>query len=158
NAIIDSAKPALLISESELWDEVEKVRDSRAVTEPGGALRVLHLDPSRKRGSSAATDSVTAMSRESLAIVAYTSGSTGTAKGCMHSHGDILAVCDSYARYVLKPTSIDRFGGHPTMAFVYGLGGMLLFPFRFSASTVLLDKFTPEGLADTIRRHKVTIA
>src|SRR6185369_10171311 len=96
--------------------------------------------------------------RESLAIVAYTSGSTGTPKGCMHSHGDLLAVCDSYARYVLKPTADDRFGGHPTMAFVYGLGGLLLFPFRFGASTVLLDKFTPEALAETIKRHQMTIA
>jgi 2-aminobenzoate-CoA ligase len=76
----------------------------------------------------------------------------------MHSHGDLLAVCDTYARHVLKPTPEDRFGGHPTMAFVYGLGGLLLFPFRFGASTVLLDKFTPEALAQTIHHQNVTIA
>ena len=97
-------------------------------------------------------------SRESLAIVAYTSGSTGTPKGCMHSHGDLLAVCDSYARYVLQPTSDDRFGGHPTMAFVYGFGGLLLFPFRFGASTVLLDKFTPEALAGLMQMEVAALA
>ncbi len=157
NVILDSAKPKLLISEPDLWDEVEKIRGSRSVTEPVASLRVLNLVATPTVRPSFSTDLVRT-ARESLAIVAYTSGSTGTPKGCMHSHRDILAVCDSYARYVLKPTSADRFGGHPTMAFVYGLGGLLLFPFRFGASTVLLDKFTPEALAETIRRHQVTIA
>src|SRR6185503_8568737 len=83
---------------------------------------------------------------------------TGVPKGCMHSHADLLATCDSYARYILEPTPADRFGGHPTMAFAYGLGGLLLFPLRFGASTVLLDRFTPEAMIDSIRNHKVTIA
>jgi 2-aminobenzoate-CoA ligase len=76
----------------------------------------------------------------------------------MHSHADLLATCDSYARYILEPTPEDRFGGHPTMAFAYGLGGLLLFPLRFGASTVLLDRFTPESMIDSIRINKVTIA
>src|SRR6185503_10661174 len=83
---------------------------------------------------------------------------TGVPKGCMHSHADLLATCDSYARYILEPTPADRFGGHPTMAFAYGLGGLLLFPLRFGASTVLLDRFTPEAMIDSIRTNKVTIA
>lgn len=76
----------------------------------------------------------------------------------MHSHADLLSVCDSYARYVLEPSPADRFGGHPTMAFGYGLGGLLLFPLRFGASTVLLDRFTPEAMIQSIRSNKVTIA
>jgi 2-aminobenzoate-CoA ligase len=76
----------------------------------------------------------------------------------MHAHGDLLATTDCFARYVLKPTPADRFGGHPTLAFVYALGGMLLFPFRFGASTVLLERFTPEAFVDTIHRYRMTIA
>jgi 2-aminobenzoate-CoA ligase len=151
NAILESATPKLLVSEAELWEEVEK-----CVLGPALALDIARLPGVREEPPPLVDCAPTG--RESLAIVAYTSGSTGTPKGCMHSHGDLLAVCDSYARHVLKPTSADRFGGHPTMAFVYGLGGLLLFPFRFAASTVLLDKFTPEALAETIQRHKVTIA
>jgi 2-aminobenzoate-CoA ligase len=79
-------------------------------------------------------------------------------KGCIHSHSDLLSVCDSYARYILQPTPADRFSGHPTMAFAYGLGGLLLFPLRFGASTVLVDRFTPEGFAESLYQHKVTVA
>ena len=71
---------------------------------------------------------------------------------------DLLAVCDSYARYVLEPSPANRFGGHPTMAFAYGLGGLLLFPLRFGASTVLIDRFTPEAMISSIYQSKVTIA
>jgi 2-aminobenzoate-CoA ligase len=150
-AVIESAKPALLISETELWDEVEKLA--------GLPLRAENIETLVDRSIEARPmRECEPTFRDTLAIIAYTSGSTGTPKGCMHSHGDLLATTDSYARHILEPTPSDRFGGHPTMAFVYGLGGLLLFPFRFGASTVLLDRFTPEALAETIRRHRVTIA
>jgi 2-aminobenzoate-CoA ligase len=150
SAVIESAQPALLISESELWDEAMKAANHTRL------LDVTELES--RTPQTTVTGECAATTRDTLAIVAYTSGSTGTPKGCMHAHGDLLAVCDAYARNVLKPTPDDRFGGHPTMAFVYGLGGLLLFPLRFGASTVLLDKFTPEAMVDSIDRHKVTIA
>ena len=147
NAIIRSSEPALLVSEADLWEEVTKL-DAPAVP-------VLDI---HQLGASAPFLECAPTSRDALAIVSYTSGSTGVPKGCMHSHADLLATTDSYARYILQPTPDDRFGGHPTMAFVYGLGGLLLFPFRFGASTVLLDRFTPEGLVETIRHYEMTIA
>src|ERR1051326_4300013 len=145
NAIIESANPKLIFCEPDLWDEITKLSVTAAQ-----AVTITEI-------SEPVADKIpcVAFPRDTLALVAYTSGSTGTPKGCMHSHADILAVCDTYARSVLKPSQTDRFGGHPTMAFVYGLGGLLLFPFRFGAATVLLDKFTPEALAHTIHRHKV---
>lgn len=95
--------------------------------------------------------------RDELAMIAYTSGSTGVPKGCVHFHRDILASADSYALNVLRPSADDRFGGHPTLAFTFGTGGLLVFPFRFGASTVLSGPFAPESMLETFARERVTI-
>ncbi|MBI4588778.1 MAG: benzoate-CoA ligase family protein [Candidatus Rokubacteria bacterium] len=92
------------------------------------------------------------------AMIAYTSGSTGIPKGCVHFHNDILASADSYARYVLTPAEEDRFGGHPTLAFTFGTGGLLVFPFRFGASTVLMGPFQAETMLETIQRYRISVA
>ena len=96
--------------------------------------------------------------RDDVAMIAYTSGSTGVPKGCVHFHRDILASADSYARHVLTPSEDDRFGGHPTLAFTFGTGGLLVFPFRFGAATVLSGPFTPEAMLETLSRERVTVA
>ncbi len=92
-----------------------------------------------------------------VAMIAYTSGSTGVPKGCVHFHNDILASADSYARYVLTPSEEDRFGGHPTLAFTFGTGGLMVFPFRFGAATVLMGPFQPDTMLETIQRHRLSV-
>jgi len=92
-----------------------------------------------------------------VAMIAYTSGSTGVPKGCVHFHNDILASADSYARYVLTPSEEDRFGGHPTLAFTFGTGGLMVFPFRFGAATVLMGPFQPETMLETIQRYRLSV-
>ena len=147
SAIIENAHPTLLVSETDLWDEIGKIE--------GMKVRCINVEELRN-GSPYRECAPTP--HDAPAIILHTSGSTGAPKGCIHSHADLAAVCDTYAAHVLQPSPDDRFGGHPTMAFAYGLGGLLLFPLRFGASTVLLDRFTPETMIESIRRNKVTIA
>jgi 2-aminobenzoate-CoA ligase len=92
------------------------------------------------------------------AIIAFTSGTTGRAKGTVHLHRDLLAVTDTYGRYVLKAGPDDIFIGSPPMAFTYGLGGLVLFPMRVGASTALLEQATPPLLLAGIERYRATVS
>jgi 2-aminobenzoate-CoA ligase len=94
---------------------------------------------------------------DDVALIAFTSGTTGQPKGTMHFHRDVLAMCDAFPRSVLKPAPDDIFCGTPPLAFTFGLGGMLCFPLRFGASTVLVEKLMPDTLMQTIRDFKATI-
>ena len=96
-------------------------------------------------------------SAEDTAIIAFTSGTTGKGKGTMHSHRDILAVTDCFPRHVLRPTADDLFCGSPPLAFTYALGGLLLFPLRVGACTLLLEQATPPHLVKAIAEFRPTI-
>jgi 2-aminobenzoate-CoA ligase len=94
---------------------------------------------------------------DDVAAILFTSGTTGRAKGTLHFHRDVLAVTDCFPRYVLKPTADDLFCGSPSLAFAYGLGGLLLFPLRFGASVLLLEQTAPAHLLQGIQNHRATI-
>lgn len=95
-------------------------------------------------------------SRDDACLIAFTSGTTGSPKGTVHFQRDVLAMCDLFPRHILQMTPADVVCGTPPIAFTFGLGGLLAFPLRYGASTVLLEKHTPESLLQTIATYRVT--
>ncbi|WP_114860925.1 AMP-binding protein [Azospirillum brasilense] len=94
---------------------------------------------------------------DDVALIAFTSGTTGKPKATAHFHRDLLAVADLSPQSLLKTGGDDVFCGTPSLAFAYGQGGMLLFPLRVGASVVLLDRATPERLLEVTAKHKATV-
>jgi 2-aminobenzoate-CoA ligase len=94
---------------------------------------------------------------DDVAMIAFTSGTTGRPKATMHFHRDLLAIADTFSAHVLKPQAEDIFTGTPPLAFTYGLGGLLVFPLRAGAATLLLERATPAELADQIATRGVTV-
>ncbi len=94
---------------------------------------------------------------DSLSIIGFTSGTTGKPKMTAHYHKDILLICEAFPKYSLHPTPDDIFTGSPPLGFTFGLGGLVLFPFYFGASTFLLEKPSPDLLLQAIQDYKITI-
>jgi len=94
---------------------------------------------------------------DDVALIAFTSGTTGKPKGTMHFHRDVLAACDCWPRTTLRATEDDLFTGSPPLAFTFGLGGLLLFPMRIGAATLLVERPAPEHLLLAIARHRATV-
>jgi len=161
--LADKAEIRLALTDVRFADECEDGFRTRADgTERKGA-RVVSFN-------SDAPESLDAMMREQsttfspcdtaaedIAIIAFTSGTTGEGKGTMHSHRDIMAITDCFPRYVLKPDADDLFCGSPPLAFTYALGGLLLFPMRFGASSLLLEQSTPPNLIKAIQEYRPTV-
>jgi 2-aminobenzoate-CoA ligase len=156
---LTKAKIALALCDGRLADEMEKARalapDLQRIVYWGDggsdALETLMQRPGYENFTACDT------AADDVCLIAFTSGTTGEPKGTMHFHRDLLAICDSYARHVLQADPSDRFTGSPPLAFTFGLGGLVLFPLRIGASTVLLEQAGPDQLLDAIAKYKVTI-
>ncbi len=96
--------------------------------------------------------------RDDVALLGFTSGTTGEPKATMHFHRDLLLIADTYAREVLNVQSDDIFVGSPPLAFTFGLGGLAIFPLRFGAAAALLEQATPPKMIELIETYKATIS
>jgi len=96
-------------------------------------------------------------SQDDVAMIAFTSGTTGRPKGCLHFHRDVLAIADTFAKHVLKARPDDVFTGSPPLGFTFGLGGLVIFPLRVGAATVLLERGSPEALLAAVEKHGVSV-
>ncbi|MBG0851849.1 AMP-binding protein [Streptomyces spinoverrucosus] len=94
---------------------------------------------------------------DDVALIAFTSGTTGRPKGCMHFHRDVLAIADTFSKHVLRPHAEDVFAGSPPLGFTFGLGGLVVFPLRAGASALLLEQAGPKQLLPAITEHRVSV-
>ncbi|MGF6757606.1 AMP-binding protein [Paraburkholderia sp. GAS42] len=161
--IIDKAKISAALCDNRLLDELKRCANpnDEFFCVDLKQTRVFHDDSAdsletlavNKPAEFTACDTAS----DDVCLIAFTSGTTGTPKGCMHFHRDVLAMCDLFPRHVLKPSPDDVFCGTPPLAFTFGLGGMLCFPLRAGASTVLIERLTPETLLQTVERFHATV-
>ena len=159
--IIEKAGVSVALSDIELQDDI------REASEKTGRIQHLHYfskmgendnNPTLEKlceGKSSNFENILTAA-DDIALIAFTSGTTGNPKGTVHYHRDILAITDCFPRYVGTISPDDVITGTPPLAFTFGLGGVTLFPMRFGASTRFFPASGPEALFDTISRYRVT--
>ena len=158
--IIDKAEISLALCDSRLAEELETAAASSAFLK-----RVVHFDGTANHEAEldrAALNESTRFDavktgRDDVALLAFTSGTTGKPKATMHFHRDILLMADGYAREVLQITPKDVVVGSPPLAFTFGLGGLAVFPLRFGATATLIETATPPNLVKYIDAYRATI-
>ena len=153
NTIIDCAEISHALCDSDLKEEMDLVksdflkeicyfRDSKLENLMAVKSKVYPNYPSK------AAD---------VALIGFTSGTTGLPKMTAHFHKDVLNICEAFPKYSLQPTENDIFTGSPPLGFTFGLGGLVLFPFYYGAATFLIEKPSPDALLQAIQDFKITI-
>lgn len=158
--IVDKAEVSLALCDTRLMEDmVTCAKDSRTLTTVVGFDGTANHDAELDRAALSKPVLFEAIKtgRDDVALLGFTSGTTGAPKGTMHFHRDILMIADSYAREVLKVTPEDIFVGSPPLAFTFGLGGLAVFPLRFGACAVLLENASPPNLIDIIEKYGATV-
>ncbi len=158
--IVDIAEVEFALCDSRMMDEIVAVgKTSRflktIVSFDGTANHDAELD--RIALSKPVHFDAVRTGRDDVALLGFTSGTTGTPKATMHFHRDLLIIADGYAAEVLGVTPDDVFVGSPPLAFTFGLGGLAIFPLRFGATATLLEAATPENMIEIIETHRATI-
>jgi 2-aminobenzoate-CoA ligase len=156
--MIDKARISHAVCDARLADDLEK---AQAMSD--SLKRIVYFATESTDGLEAlmasAPDEFAAVdtAAEDVCLIGFTSGTTGRPKGTMHFHRDLLATCDTYGRHVLQPHGDDLFIGSPPIAFTFGLGGLVLFPMRVGAASVLIEQAPPPKLIEAIEAFRPTV-
>ncbi|MCO4053246.1 MAG: AMP-binding protein [Bosea sp.] len=152
--IIGKARIGLAFCAPALMEDLRKA----AELEPGlGRIVDMGAELSALMAAEAESFAPCDTAAEDVCLIGFTSGTTGEPKATMHMQRDLLAVCDSYGHHVLKAQADDRFVGSPPLAFTFGLGGLVLFPLRVGAATILLERASPDDLLAAMETLKPTV-
>jgi 2-aminobenzoate-CoA ligase len=154
--IADKAEVALALCDTRLMEEMAKTASPHLKRVVGFGAAGAELERLMATVPTAPFPAVDTASSD-ICLFGFTSGTTGVPKCTMHAHRDLLAICDAYGAHVLKAEADDRFIGSPPLAFTFGLGGLVLFPFRVGAATVLLEKAGPPDLAAAIAAFRPSV-
>src|SRR5688572_30275860 len=152
-AIIGKAKPAFALCDQRLAGELT------AVAAQGGVATVItwgNGDLEARMAAASGRFANVDTAADDVCLLAFTSGTTGQPKACMHFHRDVLAMADVVARHLLKTGPDDVYAGSPPLGFTFGLGALLVFPLRFRAATVPIEQPAPAAVLAAIERHRVT--
>jgi 2-aminobenzoate-CoA ligase len=155
-AICSKAGITLALTDARLSGELESalaVSPLERIVPFGSAEDTLETLARSKPATFEAADTAA----DDVALIAFTSGTTGSPKGTMHFHRDVLAICDCFPESILRAGPDDVFSGSPPLAFTFGLGGLLLFPLRIGATALLLEDAKPPQLLEGIAKHGVTV-
>jgi 2-aminobenzoate-CoA ligase len=159
--IVDKAEIALALCDTRLMDEmVACAKDSHFLKQVIGFDGTANHDAELDRVALNKDVRFEAVptGRDDVALLGFTSGTTGVPKATMHFHRDLLVIADGYAKEVLGVTPEDVFVGSPPLAFTFGLGGLAIFPLRFGAAATLLESATPPNMVEIIETYKATIS
>ncbi len=159
--IVDKAEIQLALCDTRLMDDmVACAKDSAFLKQVVGFDGTANHDAELDRDAldKPVTFEAVRTGRDDVALLGFTSGTTGVPKATMHFHRDILIIADGYAREVLKVTPDDVFVGSPPLAFTFGLGGLAVFPLRFGAAATLLENASPPNMVEIIEKYKATIS
>ncbi len=159
--IVDKAEIALALTDSRIADEIVAcAKDSKflkqVVNFDGTSNHDAELD--RIALDKPVKFDAVRTGRDDVALLGFTSGTTGEPKATMHFHRDLLIIADCYAKEVLTVTPDDVFVGSPPLAFTFGLGGLAIFPLRFGATATLLENASPANMIQIIETYKATIS
>lgn len=158
--IVDKAEIALALCDTRLMEELVACKNTSSFLDvivgfDGTANHDAELD--RAALSKPVKFEGPPTGRDDVALIGFTSGTTGEPKGVLAFHRDLLIIADSYAKEVLQVTSDDIFVGSPPLAFTFGLGGLAIFPLRFGATAILLEQATPPNIVGIIQQYHATI-
>jgi len=159
--IVDKAEITIALCDTRLMEEMiscakESVFLKQVIGFDGTANHDAELD--RVALDKPVTFAAIKTGRDDVALLGFTSGTTGVPKATMHFHRDLLIIADGYANEILGVTPDDVFVGSPPLAFTFGLGGLAIFPLRFGAAATLLEQATPPNMIHIIETYKATIS
>lgn len=158
--IVDKAEISIALCDTRLMDEmIACAKESKFLQKVIGFDGTANHDAELDRVALAKPVKFDAArtGRDDVALLGFTSGTTGEPKATMHFHRDLLVIADGYAREVLNVTPDDIFVGSPPLAFTFGLGGLAVFPLRFGAAAALLEQASPPNMISIIQQYRATV-